>query len=75
MGYWSNFDGACVLFRTNCWMNQSGRPISRAYNKVGGEDWGRLCVVYDDLESPLGVAKLKVIGKGSYCPLSGHLMS
>ena len=63
-GYWSNIAGPCVLFKTNFWMNQSGRPVAKAYQKLGGEDWGQLCVVYDDLELPVGVAKVCTHGMG-----------
>jgi peptidyl-tRNA hydrolase len=45
-------------------MNQSGRPVAKAYQRVGGKDWGQLCVIYDDLELPVGVAKLRTEGMG-----------
>lgn len=67
-GYWSNVNGPCALFKTNVWMNQSGRPVSKAYKKVGGEDWGRLCVIYDDLELSVGAVKLRTDGMGKYQP-------
>jgi peptidyl-tRNA hydrolase, PTH1 family len=63
-GFWSNFDGECVLFKTNEWMNLSGRRVLRAYRKLGREDWGKLCVVYDDLELSVGKVKLRHEGMG-----------
>lgn len=63
-GYWSNFSGNCVLFRSNVFMNESGASVSKAYKKIGGKGWGRLCVVHDDLELPLGKAKLRTFGFG-----------
>jgi hypothetical protein len=62
-GYWS-IGGQCVLFRSNFWMNQVGKVVSKAYTKMGGEDWGKLCVIFDDLELPVGVAKLRTMGMG-----------
>ena len=69
-GYWSNVNGPCVLFKSNIWMNYSGRSVSKAYNKVGGEAWGKLCVIYDDLELPVGKTKLRTKGLGKYVKLS-----
>jgi peptidyl-tRNA hydrolase len=45
-------------------MNLSGRAVSKAYSKVGAEKWGQLCVIYDDLELPVGQVKLREVGMG-----------
>jgi len=45
-------------------MNLSGKAVSKAYRKVGGEDWGALCVVHDDLELPVGATKFGESGMG-----------
>jgi peptidyl-tRNA hydrolase len=45
-------------------MNESGRPVSRAYSKVGAERWGALCVIHDELELPIGQVKLRKLGMG-----------
>ena len=63
-GYWSNFSENCVLFKSNVFMNGSGASVSKAYKKIGGTEWGRLCVIHDDLELPLGKTKLRTFGLG-----------
>jgi peptidyl-tRNA hydrolase len=45
-------------------MNLSGRAVSKAYKKLGGPKWGRLCVVHDDLDLPIGTTKFRERGKG-----------
>lgn len=50
-------------------MNESGRAIAKAYRKIGGENWGRLCIVHDDLELPVGTTKLRTMGMGKYIPV------
>ena len=63
-GFWSNTSGNCVLFKSNTYMNNSGRSVSRAYIKMGGKDWGKLLVLHDDLESAIGKVKLRISGTG-----------
>ena len=45
-------------------MNLSGKSIVKAYKKAGGENWGRLCVVHDELELPFGTVKIRERGMG-----------
>jgi peptidyl-tRNA hydrolase len=49
-------------------MNESGKAVLSAYRKVGGPAWGKLCVVHDDLEVPLGGFKVRRRGMGRYLP-------
>ena len=57
-----------MLFKSDRYMNHSGRAVSPAYIKVGGPKWGKLCVVHDDLETPLGTFKVRQRGMGKYLP-------
>ena len=64
-GYWSNPGGPCVLFKPKTYVNTIGRPISKAFARFQSEHRnGRLCVIYDDLELPVGTAKLQSRGRG-----------
>jgi len=47
-------------------MNDSGRAVGKAYRKLGGESWGQVCVVHDELELPVGTAKLRTMGTAKF---------
>jgi peptidyl-tRNA hydrolase len=65
-GEWSNPTAEYVLFKSSRYMNLSGRSVEGAYRKVGGQGWGALCVVHDDLEVALGEFKVRQSGRGKY---------
>ena len=56
----------CLLFKSNTFMNQSGRSISAAFRKLESPKTGKVLVIYDDLELGLGQVKLRTMGKGKY---------
>jgi len=63
-GHFSITSAPCVLFKSSVFMNKSGKAVAKAYKNLGGVDWGRLLVIHDDLELPVGKVKLRTMGMG-----------
>jgi peptidyl-tRNA hydrolase len=55
-------------------MNKSGKAVANAYKNLGGVDWGRLLVIHDDLELPVGKVKLRTMGMGRLYNTEARLM-
>jgi Peptidyl-tRNA hydrolase len=68
-GFWSGEGEKCVLFKPDVMMNSSGKAVSAAFRKMGLRETGRVVVIHDDLELPVGGVKLrKKGGQGKYDP-------
>jgi PTH1 family peptidyl-tRNA hydrolase len=61
-GFWSGEAEKCVLFKPDVMMNSSGKAVSAAYRKMGLREKGRVVVIHDDLELPVGAVKLRKKG-------------
>lgn len=51
-----------MLFKPDVMMNSSGKAVSAAYRKMGLREKGRVVVIHDDLELPVGAVKLRKKG-------------